>query len=346
MKPYRLTIISSAVTALVLIGAYLAAFNYQFGAPIPAGYELANWFFLKEDIAKQASGPRILLLGDSNVLFGMDSPYIEQKIGRPVVNLGLHGALPLDSILDVASRNARPGDTVILPIVWDYYIRDYKVPTKWLIDQVVAWHSSYFAGLGLKRKIEFYKSISLTDLMNNLSTKFNKEAVLKENPLRELSSPSEALANYKKNSNAQNDFSYSYLNMNDHGDMLHACGVRISASAANYLVPKSTSSINRTSFKFLVKRIKSLEARGIHVFVIAPVQVDDTTSQSDWYQAFVNNVWTELRNNGISVLGTPNEFNFKPENFFDTDYHLNCDANKDRSERIVKLLVPVLPTLV
>ena len=37
--------------------------------------------------------PKIILVGNSNVAFGINSKMIEDALGMPVVNLGLHGAM-------------------------------------------------------------------------------------------------------------------------------------------------------------------------------------------------------------------------------------------------------------
>ena len=37
--------------------------------------------------------PKIILIGNSSLAFGMDSEMVERSIGMPVVNMGLHGAL-------------------------------------------------------------------------------------------------------------------------------------------------------------------------------------------------------------------------------------------------------------
>ena len=91
MTIHRLFLTVAALTLIAIVTLYTLAFNYQFGAPIEAGYNINNWRWLKVHIAKQTKGNRVLLVGDSNVLFGMDSAYAEQQLGRPVINMGLHG---------------------------------------------------------------------------------------------------------------------------------------------------------------------------------------------------------------------------------------------------------------
>ncbi|MBO4337416.1 MAG: hypothetical protein J5842_05020, partial [Lachnospiraceae bacterium] len=40
---------------------------------------------------KATEGERIILIGNSNLAFGMDSQMLEQALGKPVINMGLHG---------------------------------------------------------------------------------------------------------------------------------------------------------------------------------------------------------------------------------------------------------------
>lgn len=42
--------------------------------------------------------PKIVLIGDSNLAFGIDSERIEEAFGMPVVNMGLHGGWEVRSM--------------------------------------------------------------------------------------------------------------------------------------------------------------------------------------------------------------------------------------------------------
>jgi hypothetical protein len=54
------------------------------------------------------------LLGGSNVAFGFDSELIKKSLGRPVVNMGLHGGLGLRYSLNESQPYIRKGDIVIV----------------------------------------------------------------------------------------------------------------------------------------------------------------------------------------------------------------------------------------
>ncbi|WP_049557456.1 hypothetical protein [Limnoraphis robusta] len=57
---------------------------------------------------------RILIVGGSGTHFGIDALQIEQQVGIPVVNMGLHAGLGLNTILASVASEIRPGDIVLL----------------------------------------------------------------------------------------------------------------------------------------------------------------------------------------------------------------------------------------
>jgi hypothetical protein len=68
----------------------------------------------KEDRLAGLPGQRIVLVGGSNLNFGIDSSIIERRTGRRVVNMGLFAALGLQFMLDEVRDHLRPGDVVVV----------------------------------------------------------------------------------------------------------------------------------------------------------------------------------------------------------------------------------------
>lgn len=58
--------------------------------------------------------PKIVLLGNSNVVFGFDSKMIEDALGMPVVNMGLHGGNGNPFHEEMSKYNITPGDIYVL----------------------------------------------------------------------------------------------------------------------------------------------------------------------------------------------------------------------------------------
>lgn len=82
----------------------------------------------KRALAQQTTGHgRILIVGGSSAAFGVDSKLIEHSVGRPVVNLGLHGAAGAHYILNVALVEARPNDVVVLQLEYSVGSPSFQV---------------------------------------------------------------------------------------------------------------------------------------------------------------------------------------------------------------------------
>ena len=68
----------------------------------------------KVDRLKSIEGPKIVLIGNSNVAFGFDSKVIEDATGMPVVNMGLHGGLGNKFHDDMMDYNVVAGDIYVV----------------------------------------------------------------------------------------------------------------------------------------------------------------------------------------------------------------------------------------
>lgn len=60
--------------------------------------------------------PKIVLVGNSNLAFGIDSERIEEAFGMPVVNLGGHGGLGNEFHINMGKGNINEGDVVIVSL--------------------------------------------------------------------------------------------------------------------------------------------------------------------------------------------------------------------------------------
>ena len=104
----RRTILYSTL-ALVLVYAGLPLL-YPFGSD---RRDFFAAFDNKWKAQEKVPSPRILLIGGSNWLFGVDSRHLEEALGIPVYNLGLQADLGIPFFLDLAAAAARPGDLIL-----------------------------------------------------------------------------------------------------------------------------------------------------------------------------------------------------------------------------------------
>lgn len=68
------------------------------------------------------SSPKIVLVGGSNLPFGIKSEMIEEAIGLPVADMGLHAGLGMNFILSEVEDNIHQGDVVIVSLEYHHFL--------------------------------------------------------------------------------------------------------------------------------------------------------------------------------------------------------------------------------
>ena len=99
--------------SLFIISVLIAIVFHIFIIGNQYGNQYTGIFQYKMGRLVSMDGPKIVLVGDSNVAYGINSELIEKEFNIPVVNLGLHGGLGEKFHVDMAKANIQEGDIVI-----------------------------------------------------------------------------------------------------------------------------------------------------------------------------------------------------------------------------------------
>nr|MBQ8252296.1 hypothetical protein [Lachnospiraceae bacterium] len=98
---------------LLLLAAL--CFGFCFGMVMPQyGGNYQASLLDKVERLKSLEGPRIVLVGNSNLVYGIDSAMIEEQLGMPVVNMGLHGGVGNAFNEQAAKLDVREGDIYVV----------------------------------------------------------------------------------------------------------------------------------------------------------------------------------------------------------------------------------------
>ena len=108
----------------------------------------------KWDRLSKTSTPRILLVGGSNLAYGVDSKRLGEALNCDVVNMGLHANLGMDFMIDSISQKLKPGDIVVASIEYELFSEAHR-PDGMLLAEVVGMKPELFGVLTLKN----YKDI-------------------------------------------------------------------------------------------------------------------------------------------------------------------------------------------
>lgn len=71
---------------------------------------------VKHDYMMQLSSPKVILVGDSNLAFGIDGAMLAQKTGYATANLGLHVGYGQKYMIQPSVANANAGDIIIISL--------------------------------------------------------------------------------------------------------------------------------------------------------------------------------------------------------------------------------------
>jgi hypothetical protein len=321
-------------TLVILSGLYTGAFFYQSGAPLAAEYWVRDYVIVKNEIAARTPSPRIIFLGGSSGLGGIDSALVQNVTGLPVVNFSLHAGIPADWLLRYADI-ASSGDVLILPFEWEYYVTDFKWPSAWTMDQDVAWNQmDYFTGLDLLGKIRYFSSLPIGNVRGHVSDKLKRASILERYPARTIRTPAEVVAIFQDESLHSKKFSYDILNINSHGDLMNTClEPKPGIESYNYPVT-ATSKINEGFKAALEKTVRNLSSRGVKVYVAFPPIISTAQTREPWFQTKLSEFETELHAMNINTIGKPSEEIYDLKNFYDSAYHLNCNGSEIRSKKL------------
>ena len=89
---------------------------------IPDGSLFASYD--KHQRLSSLSSPKIILVGGSNLPFGVKSQLIEDAMGMPVADMGLHAGLGLNFILSEVEKDIHEGDWVIVSPEYHHFLSE------------------------------------------------------------------------------------------------------------------------------------------------------------------------------------------------------------------------------
>ena len=88
---------------------------------VPDGNDYARASLLKQDRIASLPSPKIVLIGGSNLAYGIDSKILEQETKCAVVNMGMNGHLGVRLMLDEATPYLKKSDMVVISFEYENF---------------------------------------------------------------------------------------------------------------------------------------------------------------------------------------------------------------------------------
>lgn len=83
----------------------------------------------KMERAEAIDQPKMMVIGGSNIVFGINSRLLEEEFQMPVVNMGVNAGMMSEFQLNVAEKYIREGDVIILGFEYGAYTSEQMNPT-------------------------------------------------------------------------------------------------------------------------------------------------------------------------------------------------------------------------
>jgi hypothetical protein len=286
-----------------------------------AEHWLSDVYFAKLYRAAHITEPKTIIVSGSNSLFGFDSKTLEDKIGRPVVNLAGHAGLSLDFHIKMAEKFAKPGDLIVMPLELSYYAARPDL-TAWQVANMSSWGAKY---------MDWSPGILLNFFRNSSFTSMLTRTLIRRIP---GDAESKVLATVDANTaiGALDWHGYSYKSMNSRGDILLKWAPPMAIADQPYTYGLTSD--------FAIQRLQSLQANliehGAMLRLTWPATMRnplfDLSREKD--RSIVQFIKDRLTIAGLSIICDPKTFQFERQFFLETNMHINAEAAERRMEAL------------
>jgi hypothetical protein len=314
---YKKWVFYTGVTSVIVCLFHLILVFYFFKVQ---SYELLwihNCLIKKEAFARSTRGMKIVFAGGSATLFGIRTKDVQETLGIHCVNMGLHGGVKLDYLLFRLKQILQPGDVVILPLEYEHFIYDGSFDDT-TSDFIISYDKAFINSLPLLEKIKCLSHVSPIKLGKSLG------GVALFGEIKELD-----LAK-----------GYNSSTLNTNGDETNNIGEKMDRSLAVFKpVPIQTGDFSET---IGLKMLKDFNTWCYKNRILAHISYANTLLfseyENDMYRNYFYNLQRYFYENRIATIGTPYNFFFKKQWFYDTQYHMNQEGAIMRTRQFIAMM--------
>jgi len=278
----------------------------------------------KHLLLERTASPRILVVGGSNVPFGIQSDLLERELGRRTINLGLVAGLGLEFMLNEVAGNLGEGDWVILSPEHDLFDGGSKLLNQ---QQILEYRPANLRYLPFWRAARLISDQGLGILGGTIRRALDLHL---EGPAPE-----------------SDDATYSRLGFNRWGDYIaHYRRTETLATAARNGPPVVVRPITPATRSRLARFAGLCQARGARCFYTCPPHPRELLQPR--VGVVEANIAALATIPHLEVLDHAFDQTYDLAQFYDTGYHLTEAGARQRTERIaheLRLRTAPLPPL-
>jgi hypothetical protein len=258
----------------------------------------------KDALLRDTPGPRLILVGGSNLSFGINSQLLKDELGVNPINTGLHASLGLTYMLESTLPYVRSGDLVVLIPEYSHYYGGRAYGSEELLRTVIDVDRRSSSMLSARQ-------------WANIAQYLPKLALSKLRP-----------GEYSYRQSAEAGV-YERRSFNQYGDACIHWGLVKQPFAAH---APASGPFNDGAVADIKAFEQRLRERGAVLYLSFPgFQAASFANM----RAQIAEVETKLRASGLLLLGTPERYAMPEEYMFDTPYHLTKAGVDLRTRRLI-----------
>jgi hypothetical protein len=275
----------------------------------------------KDRLIRRAQSPKIILVGGSNLAFGIDSKMMQDSLRMPVVNMGLYAKLGLKYMLAQVRPYIRQGDIVVVVPEYDQFYGDFANGDNTLNTALLYAPND--------RVGDFIRSYSIVDVVLRPRVENARRSFLR--------AAAAAVGREDQFFPPDTNPVYNRRSFNEFGDVVTHLGRKGMNPDSIFVAPlPSIKTFNAETLEQLNEIADDAKAHGATAYFMFPSYIDRS------YQINVEAI-DSLRRRlekgmRMPILGTAQDFSYPKEYFYDTRYHLNQMGRSLRTRRMIQML--------
>lgn len=296
------SLIKKSLTYIFILFCILGCLFFISGA-LTTNQRLGTTLIKQEGIAKIDSR-KMILIGGSNLHYGINTKMLSDSLSLPVINMGIHASIGLGYMMNEIMDNVKKDDIIILLAEPSHYtsvdingenalynlISKYPKGLKYLNAKQYL-NSIYHIGPTIKENFEYWCYLKLNKLKNRRTV---------------------------------------FEDTNEWGDYI---GHKDKPSTFNaHQHQKSPKEVSEDVIDFLNRSKSRIQSKGAFLYIsFAPMATSAVSVET--FQNIQNKLTQHFKE---SVLGDIHTYNLPDEFFYDTNHHLIYDKREMRTNMLIQ----------
>jgi hypothetical protein len=292
---------------------------------IPEGNDYALASRLKQQRLASLPSPKLVLIGGSNLAFGIDSDMLTARTGCPVANMGMNGYLGVRYMLAESEARLQAGDIAVLAFELDSFVKSVEGTSGDLLmiakaEPASLAHMTWSQVAGVAARIPYVDQQKLRRISQDGFERFY--AKLQGKPVPTVAVDINAIE--------------SVRGFNEAGDLQSHLDVTWPKQREQGL-DISALPLEAELFDLLAAFADRMKRRGVAAIMsYSPVQAEFFRQ----HERAIRDIHQRLLAvPGLEVPSSPEAFMYDSGAFFDTVYHVNREGRALRTSRLAEDIV-------